>query len=104
MDEYLERIAPVQIPKHCHTEPRSPVTEGERQEVRQLCGSLQNAAVNTPSGLPAKVGEVQSRVTRATVGEMLALNRTLHEVKTHACSVFAYRSHTCAGAHILCVQ
>ena len=82
--EYVERIAPIQIPKHRRTEPSASVTEGERQEVRQLCGSLQYAAVNTRPDLAAKIGEIQSRVTRATVGEMLALNRILHEAKTHA--------------------
>ena len=33
--------------------------------------------------LAAKIGEVQSRVTRATVGDSLALNRILHEAKTN---------------------
>ena len=45
--EYLERISPIQIPKHRRAEPLSPVTESERQEIRQLCGSLQYASVNT---------------------------------------------------------
>ncbi|CAK9021833.1 CCHC-type domain-containing protein, partial [Durusdinium trenchii] len=39
--EYIERINPIQIPKHRRNEPLSVVTEGERQEIRQLCGSLQ---------------------------------------------------------------
>ena len=62
--EYVERIAPIKVPKHKRTEPSSPVTEGERQEIRQLCGSLQYAAVNTRPDLAAKIGEVQSRVTK----------------------------------------
>ena len=82
--EYIERINPIQIPKHRRNEPLSVVTEGERQEIRQLCGSLQYAAVNTRPDLAAKVGEIQSKVTKATVGEMLALNRILHEAKSHA--------------------
>ena len=55
------------------------MTEEERQEIRQLCGSLQYAAVNTDPDLAAKIGEVQSqsRNTPATVGEMLALNTIL---------------------------
>ena len=81
--EYLERISPIQIPKHRRAEPLSPVTESERQEIRQLCGSLQYASVNTRPDLAAKIGEVQSRVTRATVGDSLALNRILHEAKTN---------------------
>ena len=46
-------------------------------------GALQYAAVNTRPDIAAKVGEIQSKVTRAKVEDLLVVNRVLHEAKTH---------------------
>ena len=81
--DYIEKISPIQIPKTRRAELQDPVTESERQEIRQLVGSLQYSAVNTRPDLAAKIGEIQSKVTRARVEDMLTLNRVLHEAKTH---------------------
>ena len=47
-------------------------------------GALQYAAVNTRPDVAAKVGEVQSKVTRARIEDLMVANRILHEAKTHS--------------------
>ena len=81
--EYVERIEPIMIPKSRRSEPNAAVTDSERQELRRLIGALQYAAVNTRPDISAKVGEIQSKVTRAKVEDLLVVNRVLHEAKTH---------------------
>ena len=58
-DSYVQRIAPVEIPKFRRQEPQSSLTALETQQLRQICGSLQYAAVHTRPDLSAKVGELQ---------------------------------------------
>jgi hypothetical protein len=53
----------------------------EVQHLRQLCGSLQYAAVHTRPDLAAKVGSLQSMVTRGKVQHLLDANRVLYEGK-----------------------
>ena len=59
----------------------SPVTETERQVFRQLCGSLQYAAVQTRPDISAKVGILQSLIPKACIEDLLDANRTLFEAK-----------------------
>eukprot|EP00435_Cladocopium_sp_Y103_P009141 s696_g2.t1 len=81
--EYLRRIEPVEIPKHRRADPKSDLTAAEVQQLRQICGSLQFAAVHTRPDLSAKVGQLQSMVTRGQVQHLLDANRVLYEGKKH---------------------
>ena len=80
---YVEQIEPIQILKHRHKEPQAPVTEQERQCLRQICGSLQYAAVQARPDICAKVGLLQSAIPRACVEDLLEANRVLLEAKAH---------------------
>ena len=84
---YLEKIEPLSIPKHRRSDPSAVVTEEERQGLRQVCGSLQYAAVHTRPDLAAKCGELQSVVPVATVGDLLLANKVVYEAKTHHVSL-----------------
>ena len=79
--KYIERIDPIQICRHRRKEPQAPVTEPERQCLRQLCGSLQYAAVQTRPDISAKVGILQSAIPKACIEHLLEANRVLFETK-----------------------
>ena len=65
--KYIERIDPIQVERHRRKEPQAPVNEMERQFLRQLCGSLQYAAVQTRPDISAKVGILQSQIPKACI-------------------------------------
>eukprot|EP00435_Cladocopium_sp_Y103_P004756 s3346_g1.t1 len=81
-DSYIQKIAPIEIPRHRRMQSQESLTPTETQRLRQLCGSLQYAAVHTRPDLAAKVGEVQAMVTKACVEHMVTANRILYEAKT----------------------
>ena len=81
--KYVEKIEPIQVNRHRRKEAQSPVTETERQCLRQLCGSLQYAAVQTRPDLSAKVGILQSKIPKACIEDLLEANRVLFEAKKH---------------------
>ena len=84
---YIEKIEPIQVQRHRRKEPQSPVNEQERQCLRQLCGSLQYAAVQTRPDICAKVGLLQSSIPRACVEDLLEANRVLLEAKSHPVTI-----------------
>jgi len=51
--------------------------------LRQICGSLQYAAVQTRPDICAKVGLLQSAIPRACIEDLLEANRVLLEAKAH---------------------
>ena len=61
-----------------------PVTEGERQNLRGLIGSLQYAATDTRPDLSARLSFLQSKINCATIKDLLEANRLLGDAKTHA--------------------
>ena len=79
--KYVERIDPIQVCRHRRKEPQSPVTDAERQCLRQLCGSLHYAAVQTRPDISAKVGILQSLIPKACIEDLLDANRVLFEAK-----------------------
>ena len=81
--DYIEKISPIEIPKSRRMCPDSVLMSNEVTQLRSLIGALQYAAVHTRPDIAAKVGEIQSRVTRATVDDMIYANRVLHEAKTN---------------------
>jgi hypothetical protein len=56
--DYIEKIAPIEIPKSRRNQPLSRLTENETTQLRSLVGALQYAAVHTRPDLCAKVGEI----------------------------------------------
>ena len=85
--KYIEQIEPIQVQRHRRREPQTPVHEQERQCLRQLCGSLQYAAVQTRPDLCAKIGLLQSTIPRACIEDLLEANRVLLEAKTHPVTI-----------------
>ena len=79
--EYLNKIKPIEVPKTRRMTPNDDLNAVEVQHLRQLCGSLQYAAVHTRPDLAAKVGSLQSMVTRGKVQHLLDANRVLYEGK-----------------------
>ena len=85
--KYIEGIRAIEVSMVRRKTPEALVTEPERRELRSLVGALQYAAVHSRPDLAAKVGEVQSRVTKAQVQDLLTANRVLQEAKAHKVSL-----------------
>ena len=81
-DEYIQRIAPVQIPRDRRQDPKAELSETEKQMLRQICGSLQYAAVQTRPDIAAKVGSLQASIPHARIEHLIDANRVLYEAKT----------------------
>ena len=84
---YVEKINPIILGKGRRDDPESLITEGERTSFRSLIGALQYAAVHSRPDLAAKVGELQSEVTRARVKHLILGNRVLAEAKQNRVSL-----------------
>ena len=84
---YIEKIDPIQIPRERRNNPTATLTEAEVKELRRLNGSLQYSAVHTRPDIAAKVGYLQSKVTKGQVQHLIEANRVLHEAKVHAVSL-----------------
>eukprot|EP00435_Cladocopium_sp_Y103_P048495 s2024_g14.t1 len=81
--EYLNKIEPIEIPRLRRMTPNEDLTPVEVQQLRRICGSLQFAAVHTRPDLSAKVGILQSMVTKGKVQHLIDANRVLYESKRH---------------------
>lgn len=57
------------------------MTEDERTSFRSLIGTLQYAAVHSRPDVAAKIGELQSEVTRARVKHLILGKKVLAEAK-----------------------
>ena len=80
---YVETIPQIDIGRHRRQDPTSGVTEAERSKLRGLIGSLQYAATHSRPDIAARVGALQSQVTKATVQTLFEGNRTLRETQEH---------------------
>eukprot|EP00435_Cladocopium_sp_Y103_P007376 s3531_g2.t1 len=78
---YINKIEPIEVPRNRRATPNEDLTAVEVQQLRRLCGSLQFAAVQTRPDLAAKVGFLQSMVTRGKVQHLIEANRVLYEGK-----------------------
>ena len=63
------------------------MTENGRTSFRSLLGALQYAAVHSRPDLPAKIGELQSEVTKARVKHLVLGNKVLAEAKQNRVSL-----------------
>ena len=84
---YIEKIAPIHIPRERRIRCNASLTPEEVKELRRLNGSLQYAAVHTRPDLAAKVGFLQTRINQGQVHHLIEANRVLHEAKTHRVSL-----------------
>ena len=85
--DYIDKISPLEVPKHRRNQPQSSITAAETTQLRSLVGALQYAAVHTRPDLSAKVGEIQSCVPKATVSDLISANKVLHEAKVNKVSL-----------------
>ena len=79
--EYVRNIDAISVDRDRRKNENLPVTESERQSLRGLIGSLQYASTNTRPDLAAKLSFLQSKITCATVHDLLEANRVLGEAK-----------------------
>ncbi|OLP87665.1 hypothetical protein AK812_SmicGene31089 [Symbiodinium microadriaticum] len=79
--EYIRQIPQLDIGRTRRQQPESPVTEEERSKLRGLVGSLQYAVTHTRPDMAAKLGEIQSQITTASVQTLLTANRVLREAQ-----------------------
>ncbi|CAL1167091.1 unnamed protein product [Cladocopium goreaui] len=86
-DSYVQKIHPIEIPRNRRQQSQSSLTPLETQQLRQICGSLQYAAVHTRPDLSAKVGELQSAVASGKVEHLINANRVLYEAKANPVSL-----------------
>lgn len=82
--QYIKDIHSITIPRDRRSQPESVVSEGERQSLRAVIGSLQHAAVNTRPDLCSRLSWLQSEINRAKVSTLIEANRILHEARIHA--------------------
>ena len=85
--DYIGKIPPISLGKGRRDDPEALVSEEERTSFRSLIGALQYSAVHSRPDLAAKIGELQSEVTRAPVKHLLLGNRVLAEAKQNRVSL-----------------
>lgn len=83
-EEYIHKIAPIDVPKERRKNRDLEATGHEIHELRALCGSLQYAAVHSRPDLAAKVSFLQKSICKAIVGTLLDGNQVLMEAKETA--------------------
>ena len=81
-DSYIQKISPIDIPRQRRQQPREPLSSAETQSLRQICRSLQYAAVHTRPDISAKVGELQAAIPCGQVEHLIVANRVLFEAKS----------------------
>ena len=84
---YIEKIAPIVLGRGRREDPEANMTESERTSYRSLIGALQYSAVHSRPDLSAKIGELQSEVTRGKVKHLLQANKVLAEAKQNRVSL-----------------
>ena len=86
---YIEGIKPIHVPRERRLNPTAPLCSEEVKELCRLSGSLQYAAVHTRPDIAAKVGYLQTRITKGEVQHLLEANRVLHEAKANPVALMA---------------
>eukprot|EP00439_Symbiodinium_sp_Y106_P037702 s4135_g4.t1 len=79
--EYIRHVLPIDVGRNRRQTPEAPATEEERSKLRGLVGSVQYAVTHTRPDVAAKLGEIQSQITTATVQTLLSANRVLREAQ-----------------------
>ena len=72
---YVQNIDPIKVERNRRKLEQESVTEGERQGLRGLIGSLQYAATNTRPDIAARLSLLQSKINCAKVADLLDANR-----------------------------
>lgn len=79
--KYVNKIGPINIPKARRNQLEDKITPNELQQLRDLCGSLQYAAVHSRPDIATKVAKLQKGINQATVETLLEGNRVLREAQ-----------------------
>ena len=82
--EYIRNIEPISIDRSRRKQEQLEVTEGERQGLRGLIGSLQYAASNSRPDISARLSFLQSKINCAKIHDLLEANRLLGDAQKHA--------------------
>lgn len=80
--DFLDLVEEAYIPKDRLQETSLPVSDAERQQMRSILGSLSWYASQTAMHLSSAVGLQLSKVTRATVADLVECNRILKRART----------------------
>eukprot|EP00435_Cladocopium_sp_Y103_P029622 s3705_g7.t1 len=99
--DYILAIDAIPIERQRRKQEQLPITEGERQNLRGLIGSLQYAASNTRPDLSARLSLLQSKINNATIRDLLDANRLLGDAKTHADVTITVASIPCEDIRIV---
>lgn len=83
-EDYVHAIPAIDIGRLRRQRPDDPIQEGELTKLRGLVGSLQNAVTHTRPDIAAKLGEIQSQMSRGTVATLIAANKVLREAQEFA--------------------
>ena len=86
--EYLATLTEIDIKNERKTQLNSPVTEGERTQLRALLGGLQWLVTQTRVDGMVDVNLLQSCVANATVETLLAANKVLRKIRQGPAELF----------------
>ena len=82
--QYVKDINAISISKDRKGNHELVVSEGERQALRALIGSLQYASVNTRPDISSRLSQLQGVINKAKIGNLHEANKVLHETKMHS--------------------
>lgn len=80
-DAYVRSIPHIDVGRTRRQNVDDQANEAEQSKLRGLIGSLQYAVTHTRPDMAAKLGEIQSQTSCATVQTLLAANRVLREAQ-----------------------
>ena len=83
-EDYVHAIPAIDIGRLRRQRPDAPIQESELTKLRGLVGSLQYAVTHTRPDIAAKLGEIQSQMSRGTVATLIAANKVLREAQEFA--------------------
>ncbi len=83
-EDYVHAISAIDIGRQRRQRPDDPIHEGELTKLRGLVGSLQYAVTHTRPDIAAKLGEIQSQMSRGTVATLISANKVLREAQEFA--------------------
>eukprot|EP00434_Breviolum_minutum_P029259 symbB.v1.2.025879.t1/scaffold2545.1/size76554/2 len=83
-EDYVHAIPAIDIGRLRRQRPDEPIQESELTKLRGLVGSLQYAVTHTRPDIAAKLGEIQSQMSRGTVATLIAANKVLREAQEFA--------------------
>ncbi|CAE7847453.1 RE1 [Symbiodinium microadriaticum] len=81
-EHFLDDVQEIHLPSQRFQEQELPVTESEQQQMRSVLGCLSWYAYQTGYHLSGPVGLMLSQVSKATVADVIAVNKLLKRART----------------------